>query len=222
MVQPFTDKSIVGQWDPLAKRYLTITGTGQALADAKKLMARTPWKSGFSLDFDTTSGNPTRLAEEGVIASNWHRLGVTVNPTLVDPSVFFGSWDNGSPLQRGTFQAAMYTNGGPPDPDWLKTNLTSSYIDRLQTTHSATNLNQSGVRDPVLDRAFTAAAATLDPAARGRDYATVQRELNQKAYWTMLYFRPDIETNDGRVSNFILDPAYQSDWNIWNWRLAKH
>jgi hypothetical protein len=46
LVQPFADKALHGQWDPLAKAYV-LPGSGKALSDAKKLLATTPYKSGF-------------------------------------------------------------------------------------------------------------------------------------------------------------------------------
>lgn len=56
--QQFGDTTLKGSWDPIAKKYLPFSA--RTLAHARKLLAHAGYAHGFTLDFLTTSGNPTR------------------------------------------------------------------------------------------------------------------------------------------------------------------
>jgi ABC-type transport system substrate-binding protein len=216
---PYTDRSIRGQWDPIVKRYVTGTGEGGALADARKLLAETPWKSGFSLDLYTTSGIPTRDAEVASATADWARIGVKVNAHFAPGGQLFADWEHGGILQHGLFQVGLLSNGGFAGPDWMATSLGSKYVDREHTQHNESYGNFSGVHDPAIDRAFEAAESTFDHGIRARSFATVQREINQRAYWITLWFRVDIWTDDGRIQHVTFVPAYEGVLsNSYAWR----
>jgi peptide/nickel transport system substrate-binding protein len=217
LVQPFADKKITGQWDPLKKAYVQ-PGTASAVADAKKVLAKTPYASGFSIDFDTTTGNPVRAAQAAVIANSWKKIGVTMNLTLIPATKFFGSWDSGGTLDHGQYQAGMFAFSGQPDPDQLHFNLQSTYIDREATTHAGSNENYSGIHDAIFNKDFPAASKTLDTKKRAALYAAIQVELNQKAYWVALYYRPQLATADSKVGNFEDNPTqFGPTANIYSW-----
>jgi peptide/nickel transport system substrate-binding protein len=220
LTQPFADTSIKGQWDSASKRFVATTGQGQALATARQLLARTPWKSGFTLDVATTSGNPVREAQMAVLMQNWARLGIKVNPVYIPASNLFAGWQQGGTLNHGDFQVAMFAFLGQPDPDQLKYNLESRYVDRQAAVHAEINQNYSGIHDSVIDRAFERAAHTINQAERARNYAAAQVELNKQAYWIPLYFRPAIATDSGRVANFLNNPTQTGPtWNMFAWKV---
>lgn len=217
----FADRAIDGQWDPLARRYLQ-PGTGRALADARKLLAETPWRHGFSLDLYTVADDPVRQAQEAVIAQNWSRLGVDVDPFYVQTAQLFGDWDHHGILAHGAFQVAMHGFSTSPEPDGNKTVFESQFIDRRKTVHSAVNQNYSGIDDPLLDRAFAAAGKSLNPAVRRRNYYAIQRELNQHADWIMLYFNPVIITYNSRLYPVYNNPTFcQVTCNAWVLRMSR-
>jgi ABC-type transport system substrate-binding protein len=218
LVQPFADRQLQGQWDPIANKFITDTGHGQALADAKKLLAGTPYKNGFNLDLYTTSGNPVRQAQEAVVAKSWSNLNVNVTPNYVPSSQMFSSFNQGGILYHGAFQVAMFAYTGAPDPDQLKLNLASKYIDREQTVHSNTNSNHSGVHDSLFDRDFNLGAHSINSKVRQSNYTAIQVELNKQAYWVGLFYRPNVSTNDGHVSGFSNNPTGAPEWNIYNWQ----
>jgi ABC-type transport system substrate-binding protein len=220
LVQPYAATRITGQWDPIAGRYVSATGNGTALAHARKLLSETKWKNGFSLDVATTLGNPVRAAQLAVLQSNWARLHVQVVPNFVPASKLFAGWDQGGTLDHGQYQVAMFAFLGQPDPDQLKYNLQSRFVDRTAKTHAAINENYAGIRDSVLNRAFNQAAGTVSSSARARQYAAAQARLNQQAYWVPLYFRPTIATADGRVQNFSTNPTQTGPtWNLFAWKV---
>lgn len=217
LVQPFTDKSINGQWDPVVKRFVS-PGSGRALADARTLLRGTLCENGCTLDFFTTNGNPVRQAQEDVIASNWKRIGVDLSPHFVPLSVFLAGWDRGGIMVHGAFQVGMFAWGASPDPDYLKFMTQSRYIDREQTTHANLNRNYAGIHDQLIDRDFDRGAHSFNRVIRYRNYAAIQLELDKLAYWICLYFRPQINTSDPRVGNFKPGPLAASWWNTYEWK----
>jgi peptide/nickel transport system substrate-binding protein len=220
LVQPYADRSIRGQWDPIAKKYTAATGTGKALQDARKLMNATPYKGGFSLDLYTSAGNSVRAAEAGVVQSNWKQLGVNVTINFTPASKFFSDWATGSELNHGAFQVALFGFSGSPDPDQIKYNVVSQYIDREKQDHSSPlNDNYAGIHDRAIDKAMVAGGAAVSPKVRARQFAIVQERLNQQAYWIPLYFRPNISTVDRKVKNVVDNPTQIGPtWNITAWQ----
>jgi len=220
LVQPFADRSIRGQWDPVVKKYLSTTGSGKALQDAKKLLSQTPYKSGFDLDLYTSAGNPVRAAEAGVVQSNWKRLGVNVSINFSPANKFFSDWATGSELNHGEFQIALFGFSGSPDPDQIKYDVVSQYIDREKQDHSSPlNINFAGIRDRAIDKAMAAGGAAINPKVRAQQYAVVQRRMNQQAYWVPLYFRPSIITYSPKVKNVVDNPTQAGPtWNISAWQ----
>jgi len=219
--QPFTDRTITGQWDPLTKKYTAATGTGKALADAQKLLSQTPYKDGFDLHLATTTGNPVRVAQAGVIQNNWKRLGVNVTVDYIPASTIFGEWDDNGTLHRGQFLVGMFGSSGSPDPDQLKYNMVSRYIDRSQQTHVPINQNYSGIRNSKIDKAFAEAAKTLSNKHRAKNYHLIQQETVKNAYWIGLYYRPSIATSSNHIKGFLNNPTHAGPtWNIYDWTVS--
>lgn len=220
LIQPFADTGVRGQWDPIARRYVAATGGAAAVRDAKKLLARTPFKNGFTLDLLTTLGSPLRQAQVGTLAQDWGKLGVKINPQYLSAATLFGDWPSNGALDHGDFQVAMYGSTTSPDPDELRYNLQGKYCDRAAKNHFDLNANYGCVRDSIIDAGFRDAAHTLSVAARARSYAAVQVRLNKMAYWVPLYYRPQLTTDDGRVANFKPNPTQATpEWNMGQWRV---
>jgi peptide/nickel transport system substrate-binding protein len=216
--QPFADTKLKGQWDPISKKFRTDTGSAGAIADAKKLLSQAGYSGGFSLDGFTTSGNPVRAAQFAVIQSYWKKINVNFVPNFVPASKLFGGWTSDGTLQHGTFQVAMYADVGSPDPDSLKVVFQSKYIDREKSAHSSTNQNEPGLKDKIVDQGFDKGAASFDPAVRLKYYTQVQVELNKVAPHDDLYYRPEIATEDGHITNFVTNPTNQGNqWNTFAW-----
>lgn len=219
LIQPFADPKVDGQWDPLQHAYVQ-PGTPQAVQDARTLLAQTPWKNGFSITIMTTTGNPVRSAQMGIMENNWAKIGVQVVPYFVPSSKLFAGWSTNGPLNHGNFQVAMFAFQGSSEPDTFKYEMEPRYIDRRQRVHSNINDNYSGIVDPVIARAFSVAAGTFDTRIRTRSYDLIQERLNQQAYWIGLYFRPSIATVDDRVENFSNNPTSAGPtWNIYDWKV---
>jgi ABC-type transport system substrate-binding protein len=215
------DRSITGQWDPVARQYADETGQGRALADARALLAQTPWKHGLTLDLYTTQNNLTRAAEATYLAKSWAKLGVKVNLNFADGGKLFGDWDHGGILAHGAFQVGLFANPLDGDGGDFNTLLQSKYIDRELSVHLPQNVgngNVSGIHDVIFDRDFDQLGHTFGRTARDKLLAAIQQELNRKAYWIPLFFHPNINTSDSRVLNFSPGsetPFYDvQDWKV--------
>jgi ABC-type transport system substrate-binding protein len=238
LVQPFTDRDITGQWDPIAGRYITDTGSGQALADAKKLLARTPWKNGFSLDFLTARPGPAcppcdvwpRL---GGAAKDWLKLGVGVRTRAIDLQKLCCGWSNGTALTHGDFQLSSIGIAPSVDPDEWRFILDSQNIERDRTEHTAAGtlhtgprFNFAAIRDPSIDRAVMAAEDPLHPRVRAQNYAVVQQRVNQRAYYFPVTYVASTATIGPRASGVVtglqLGPAWApgSMPTIYDWRVT--
>jgi ABC-type transport system substrate-binding protein len=213
----FANKAINGQWDPEVKKYVQ-PGSAAAVRDAKKLLDSTPYKGGFSVDFFTTSGNPVRQAQEAVIAADWNKIGVKVNPNYVPSTKLFGDWNSGGILQHGAFQVAMHGYSTSPEPDGNRSTLTTPFIDRRATNHSLSNANASGISDKLIDREMGVAEHSISSSVRRNAYYAVQVEMDKLAHWIMLYWRPVIVTYR-HVSPVYDNPTLCSvTCNIYSWK----
>jgi ABC-type transport system substrate-binding protein len=219
LTEAFADKAVNGQWDPITRKYVQ-PGTASAIADAKKLLDSTPYKGGFSVDFFTTSGNPVRQAQEAVIAADWNKIGVKVNPNFVPSTKLFGDWNSGGILQHGAFQVAMHGFVITPEPDGTKSLLQTKFIDRRAVNHSLTNANSSGISDKLIDREFDVASHTLNSSVRRNAYYAVQVEMDKLAHWIMLYWRPQIVTYHHVAPVYNNPTSFQVTFNIYKWHAA--
>lgn len=215
---PGTDRRITGQWDPLDRRFLNPTGRGRALADARALLASTPWAHGLTLDLFTTINNPARYAAATFLARSWARLGVHLNLHFVSGAGLFSDWNGGGIVAHGAFQVGLWADPFLGDGALLNTGLQRRYIETESMHSAATGGDPSHIRDAVFDRDFDLLPRTTGQKARDRLLAAIQQELNRKAYWIMLWIQPNIATTDNRVIGFNpgLAPPYYDEQN---WRV---
>jgi ABC-type transport system substrate-binding protein len=223
--QPFADKAITGQWDPLAAKgkgaYVT-SGSAAAVADAKKLLSQAGFGSGFKVDFQTTTRPATRLAEQAAICQNWQAIGVTCNALQTPAGTLFATWDEGGTLDHGKFQVALFAYSGGPDPEGYYQNMGSAFIDRNKSVHSAVNANDSAVQDKIVDNAYKVGDYATSNSVRQKAYTTMQIEMVKQAHWIVLYYRPVIATTDGVVKNVTdTDSSTGPEWNAYNWKIGK-
>jgi peptide/nickel transport system substrate-binding protein len=218
--QPYADPEITGQWDPIARRFDPNTGTGRALADARKLLAETRWKHGLSLDF-YTSNKPGRTTVMADVAAQWARIGVKVHQFVISGEALLTDWAHGGALVHGAFQVALFGEVGGPDPDGLALLMETRHVDRDSSVHSpSANVNFAGIRDRTIDRAFEQAIHTVSRSLRRTNFWIIQRRLNEQAYWIPIYYVPDISTADRRVLGFQPNSAAAiSTWNVYAWKV---
>jgi peptide/nickel transport system substrate-binding protein len=209
--QPYAESKIRGQWDPLARRYLSDTGHGQAMADARELLARGPWKRGFTVSF-ARSDRPYRQTIARDLARSWAPLGVKLTEQQASPRELFSTWADGGILAHGGFQVTSFAWIGGTDPDPMKTVLESRYIARDHPSRAAdADQNYAGIRDRVIDREFERGESTTTHAVRVQAFHRVQERLNQQAYWVPLFYLPDVTTTTPRILGFRSNPVGGAD-----------
>jgi ABC-type transport system substrate-binding protein len=209
--QQYVDTAIRGQWDPIAGRFRLDTGHSLALADARKLLARTRWNRGFSLDLYTVDNDPIMRAEEKEIASDWARIGVRTVPRFVSRSLLLSPFDQGGMLAWGAFQAGLFPAVVGPGADVLQFDFGSKFSRAAPGPPRGQNM--SDIDDPLIDRAFGRVESAPSESVRSAGFATIQREVNQKAYWIPLHSEVSIWTDDGRVRH-LAGSVPTAEWSL--------
>jgi ABC-type transport system substrate-binding protein len=224
------DRSISGQWDPVAGRYDPNPGRGVALLDAKRILSETPWRHGFTLDAISRAYNRFGPVEVAEMASSWKRIGVELNINPVNSlSTLFADYDHGGPLAHGQFQvvAIQFNLSSTGLDSFLQQSLLGGSVARHVPVHNANQQNYSGFSDPVINLAIRTAETTVDEKVRRKALNAAQEELARQAYWDVLYCAAYIYTEDGRIAG--LSDSIDSTsghapliyWNMWNWRVKK-
>jgi ABC-type transport system substrate-binding protein len=81
-------------------------------------------------------------------------------------------------------------------------------------------VNISGIHDAAFDRVFDIADHSYDRKVRAANYAAIQKELDQQAYWIGLSFQTFPSTSDSKVLNYAANPVYAPDgWNMYAWKI---
>jgi ABC-type transport system substrate-binding protein len=221
--QPYGDKAIQGQWDPIAKKYEPYGS--KAVADAKTLLKEAGYPGGgFSLDVYSTTA-PVRASEYSVYAKDWSNIGVKTSFHPIDSTIFFSDWDKGSQLNHGAFQVAMFAFSlSNPDPDGIRPNLDSNFIDRdkkgtASDPHATVNANYSGIKNKTIDKELTIGEHSTNKKTREKAYTIVQTEVVKNAYWIPLFNRPEISTYDKHVGNYkSIGLSESPQWNSYEWK----
>ncbi len=169
-----------------------------------------------------TTNDPTRQREADLIARDWAAIGVRATPRLVsaspaDQGGLYAPYDRGGVLATRSFDVALFDLRLGPDPATV-----ASLFDPDRSPEplrqGALRRNYTGIAVDALAMLPEAAQASLDFASRKRGYAKVQKEVNTLLPYIVLYERPRIVVDDGRVANFSPAPQDGGDlWNVWEW-----
>jgi peptide/nickel transport system substrate-binding protein len=218
--QLYANPAINGIWDPLRHKYVQYGS--QSVADAKALLKGTPCANGCTINAITTSGNAQRLAELSEVASNLHKIGITLTISTASAGKVFGTWQENGILAHGDFEMALFAYVGvPPDPDPWKENMVSRFINRLDPHHTIIDSNNAGLRDKLVDKAFTIASHTYNTKVRRLWYYRAQVEISKQVPWITLSVRPIFVTYDSHVIGVKINGYANGgadQWNAYEWR----
>jgi ABC-type transport system substrate-binding protein len=79
-------------------------------------------------------------------------------------------------------------------------------------------MNYSGIRDKVIDNDLLKASHTTNNKVRQQYYTSLQQRMAKEDYWIQEYYRPKIDTSDGKVAKFSQNPTnVGAEWNSWQW-----
>ena len=134
-------------------------------------------KNGRRLSFTLLSalGDPLRAAVRAELIADWRKLGAEAIPVDAHPSEMFSGFAEGGLLERGKFEAGMWTWTTGPDPDGFYPLQHSSAIP-TDANHGLGS-NFSRVANPDLDRSLERGRQTLSGRRAGASLRQLRTRL---------------------------------------------
>ncbi|HEX9097506.1 MAG TPA: peptide ABC transporter substrate-binding protein [Candidatus Dormibacteraeota bacterium] len=193
------------------------------LAGASRLLDGDGWvvgpdgirsKKGQRLSFHlvTALGSPLRNAIRDQMIADWHKLGAAVMPTDAHPSELFSGYAEGGLLERGQFEAGLWTWSIGPDPDGVYPLEHSSQIPTDQNQGLGSNFGRFS--SPDLDRYLDRGRSTLVLVERAKAYAAFERSYAQLGFELPLFERVLVVLASPHLHNLLPNPA--PDTTLWN------
>ena len=193
------------------------------LASATRLLDGDGWavgpdgirsKKGRRLSFHlvTALGSPLRNAIRDRMIADWHKLGAEVIPTEAHPSELFSGYAEGGLLERGQYEAGLWTWSIGPDPDGVYPLEHSSQIPTDQNQGLGSNFGR--FNSPDLDRNLDRGRATLVMIERAKAYAAFERAYAHLGYELPLFERVLVVEASPHLHNLMPNPA--PDTTLWN------
>jgi peptide/nickel transport system substrate-binding protein len=193
------------------------------LAAATKLLDGDGWavgsdgirsKNGRRLSFHivTALGSPLRSAVRDELIAEWRKLGAEVIATEAHPSELFSGYAQGGLLERGQFEAGLWTWSIGPDPDGVYPLEHSSQIPTDQNQGQGSNFGRFS--NPDLDRNLDKGRTSLVTVERARSYAAFERAYARLGFELPLFERVLVVLSSPHLHN--LAPNAAPDTTLWN------
>lgn len=192
-------------------------------ARAVELLDRDGWVTGpdgirvrngrrlrFSLT--TATGDPLRLSVQDRLLAAWLQVGADVVARDGHASELFSGFDAGGWLERGQFEAGLWTWSIGPDPDGVYPIDHSSQIPSVLNQGRGANFGR--FRSAAIDQSLDLGRATLKDADRINAYRAFERAYAQLGAELPLYERMLTALVSPRLHNVELNPA--PDTSLWN------
>jgi peptide/nickel transport system substrate-binding protein len=199
------------------------------LATATKLLDSDGWavapdgiraKQGRRLSFHIVSalGSPVRSAIRDQLITDWRRLGAEVSATEAHPSELFSGYNQGGLLERGQFEAGLWTWSIGPDPDGVYPLEYSSQIPTDKNQGQGSNFGRFNNSD--LDRNLDRGRSSLVAIDRARSYAAFERAYARLGFELPLFERVLVVVASPKLHNLVPNPAPDTTtWNAADWWL---
>ena len=171
-------------------------------------------KQGRRLSFHlvTALGSPLRSAIRDELIAQWRKLGAEVTATEAHPSELFSGYAEGGLLERGRFEAGLWTWSIGPDPDGVYPIEASSQIPTDQNQGLGSNFGR--FNSPDLDRNLDSGRSSLVTVERARSYAAFERAYARLGFELPLFERVLVVLASPHLHNLIPNPA--PDTTLWN------
>ena len=199
------------------------------LATAQRLLDSDGWtvgsdgiraKSGRRLSFRliTALGSPLRDGIRDDLVAQWRKLGAEVSGSDAHPSELFSGYAQGGLLERGQFEAGLWTWSIGPDPDGVYPLEHSSQIPSDANQGQGSNFGRFNSAD--LDRNLDRGRNSLTTIDRVRAYAAFERAYARLGYELPLFERQLIVLSNPHLHNLALNAAPDTTfWNAADWWL---
>ncbi len=172
-----------------------------------------------SLAFTTTTGARLREQAQALIRQQLLTVGIELNIANLPSPMLFGSWQDGAPMARGSFDIAMFTITSPIDPQADLYNLFHS--SRVPTERVRAGQNYQRILDPALDTALDAAGSAVDEAKRAAAYRVVAERVDADKGHLPLYRRLEIDAYHQRVKGHAPNIWSDFTWNAEDWWIER-
>jgi peptide/nickel transport system substrate-binding protein len=199
------------------------------LATAQRLLDSDGWtvgsdgiraKAGRRLSFHlvTALGSPLRDGVRDDLIAEWRKLGAEVSGSDAHPSELFSGYAQGGLLERGQFEAGLWTWSIGPDPDGVYPLEHSSQIPSDANQGQGSNFGRFNSAD--LDRSLDRGRTSLVTIDRVRAYAAFERAYARLGYELPLFERQLIVLANPHLHNLALNAAPDTTfWNAADWWL---
>ena len=177
-------------------------------------------KNGRRLTFTivTAIGSPLRDSVRNDLVAQWRKVGAAVSTSEAHPSELFSGYTQGGLLERGQFEAGLWTWSIGPDPDGIYPLQHSSQIPTDQNQGHGSNFGR--FKDAEIDRSLDRGRATLNLVDRAHAYAAFERQYARLGFELPLFERVLVLLSSPHVHNVNPNPAPDTTfWNAADWWL---
>ncbi|HEV3095989.1 MAG TPA: peptide ABC transporter substrate-binding protein [Candidatus Dormibacteraeota bacterium] len=197
------------------------------LATAQRLLDGDGWvvasdgirtKNGRRLSFHlvTALGSTLRDGIRDDLVAQWRKLGVEVSASDAHPSELFSGYAQGGLLERGQFEAGLWTWSIGPDPDGVYPLEHSSQIPNDANQGQGSNFGRFNNLD--LNRNLDRGRSTPVTIDRVRAYAAFERAYSRLGYELPLFERVLVVLASPHLHNLALNAAPDTTmWNAADW-----
>ena len=175
-------------------------------------------KNGRRLSFQlvTEIGSPVRDAIRDELIGDWRKLGAEVTANDVHPSDLFSGYAEGGLLERGQFQAGLWTWSIGPDPDGVYPIEDSTQIPSDRNQGQGSNFGR--FNNAQIDQNLDHGRDTLNFTERTRAYAAFERAYARLGFELPLFERVLVLTTSPHLHNVAPNPAPDTSfWNAADW-----
>jgi len=177
-------------------------------------------KSGKRLSFQlvTAVGSKLRDGIRDDLVAQWRKLGAEVSGNDTHPSQLFSGYAEGGLLERGRFQAGLWSWSIGPDPDGVYPLEHSTQIPTDQNQGHGSNFGR--FTDADVDRNLDRGRNSLVTAERARAYAAFERAYSRLGFELPLFERVLVVITSPHLHNLVPNPAPDTTlWNAADWWL---
>jgi len=168
----------------------------------------------LKLMLTTSAGQVNRERTELVLRDQLREVGIDVDIHNYNPTVLYGTYEDGGILKRGKYDIAMYAWLSSPEPA------------SKEALYSAKNIPPEGqnnprINNPELTELLREGSTEVDPARRVEIYHKVADILVDETPVVPLFWYTSIDPCDERLRNYHPNPTQSADtWNAAQWYLA--
>jgi peptide/nickel transport system substrate-binding protein len=165
----------------------------------------------LKLQITASAGQLDRERTELVLREQWRQVGVDLEIRNYNPTVLYGTYEDGGILKRGKYDVAMYAWLSSPEPA------------TKEALYSSKNIPPSGQNNPRIDHDELTAllqrgSTEVDHDRRVQIYRRISEILVEEVPVVPLFWYTSIDPCTEKLENFRPNPTQSADtWNANVW-----